>query len=192
SQPQLAQSRGVSEFELPGGGFGVDADAQYYFFRWKAVTFGVGGQVTLARSHSAETSVGGVVERAVTERFTSIAPQISFNFGTGNGWSYISGGIGASKWFIVPDGYDPLPADEERLKTINYGGGARWFVKRHLAFHFDVRFYAIDPGTPAFGFPGSPRTTLMIAGAGISLKETGLTLSRGARLPAFPPRRAAP
>ena len=36
-----------------------------------------------------------------------------------------------------------------RLKTINYGGGARWFAKAHVAFSFDVRFYAINPG-PAF------------------------------------------
>jgi hypothetical protein len=25
---------------------------------------------------------------------TTITPQLSFNFGTGNGWSYISGGLG--------------------------------------------------------------------------------------------------
>ena len=40
-----------------------------------------------------------------------------------------------------------MAADEEPLKTINYGGGARWFTKTHLAFSFDVRFYAINPGT---------------------------------------------
>ena len=71
---------------------------------------------------------------------------------------------------IVPDGSPPLPVDEERLKTINYGGGARWFAKRHLAFTFDVRFYAINPGTPAFGFPSSPRTTLLVIGAGASVR----------------------
>ena len=27
----------------------------------------------------------------------------------------------------------PLPDQESRSKTINYGGGARWFVKKHLA-----------------------------------------------------------
>ena len=100
----------------------------------------------------------------------SAAPQLSFNFGTGHGWSYLSGGIGRSTWSIVPDGRDPLNADRERLETINYGGGARWFVKPHLAFSVDARFYAIYPGTPDGGRPGGPRTTLLIVGAGISVK----------------------
>jgi hypothetical protein len=76
-----------------------------------------------------------------------------------------------SQWSLVPAGRDELfPSDTERLKTINYGGGARWFAKRHLAFSFDVRFYAINPGPPYLGNPGSPRTTLMIIAAGVSLK----------------------
>ena len=28
---------------------------------------------------------------------------------------------------------------------LNYGGGARWFNSPHLAFTFDIRFYAISP-----------------------------------------------
>jgi len=32
------------------------------------------------------------------------------------------------------------------VRTFNYGGGARWFAKPHLAFHVDVRLHAIDPG----------------------------------------------
>ena len=39
-----------------------------------------------------------VIGRPVTERFTHLAPELSFNFGTGNGWSYLSGGIGRSTW----------------------------------------------------------------------------------------------
>ena len=60
--------------------------------------------------------------------------------------------------------------DVERLKTIDYGGGARWFAKRHLAFSFDVRFYAINPSTPVNGLPPSPRTRLFVVGAGVSIK----------------------
>jgi hypothetical protein len=56
------------------------------------------------------------------------------------------------------------------LKTINYGGGARWFAKKHLAFSFDVRFHAINPGTASGGFPPSPRTTFLVIGAGVSVK----------------------
>jgi hypothetical protein len=102
--------------------------------------------------------------RPATETFKTFAPQLSLNFGTGHGWSYLSGGIGASIWSIVPDGQEPRPVDTDRIRTVNYGGGARWFAKPHLAFSFDVRFYQIDP------YVDSPRTTLLVIGAGISVK----------------------
>ena len=70
------------------------------------------------------------------------------------------------------------PPNSDPLKTINYGGGARWFIKPHVAFSFDVRFYAINPGTAGTAliqgvltpFDGTPRTALLIIGAGLSLK----------------------
>ena len=169
---ELAESRGLSLAELPGHGVGVDVGAHVYLLKWRAITFGLGGELTFGRAHSTPPAVAGqaTLLRPVTERFTSVAPQLSFNFGTGHGWSYLSGGIGQSVWSIHVEGEEPGPADLARLKTINYGGGARWFAKQHLAFSLDVRFYAIDPGTPEFAFPGSPRTTLMIIGAGVSVK----------------------
>ena len=58
----------------------------------------------------------------------------------------------------------------QALVEVDTRNGIQLFLNPHLAFHFDVRFYAIDPGTPELGLPGSPRTTLLIAGVGISLK----------------------
>ncbi len=168
----LAASRGLDQTTLPKLGLGVNVGLHVYPFHLRAVTFGVGAEVALARAHHS-LSTGGTqsaVDTAVTEQFASFSPQLSFNFGTGNGWSYLSGGIGVTAWSLVPDGNDALPPDVEHLKTINYGGGARWFIKPHLAFSFDVRFYAVNPTTPALGLPGAPRTTRMIAGAGISIK----------------------
>jgi hypothetical protein len=171
SDQELADSRGLDIEELPGRALGLDVGAHVYVFRWKGVTFGLGAQYMRARSKSSELVEDDEIElRGVTEQLTSFAPQLSFNFGTGNGWSYISGGIGTSTWSLVIDGEEPGPADEERLYTINYGGGARWFAKPHLAFTFDVRFYAINPGAPTAEFPGSPRTTLLVLGAGVSFK----------------------
>ena len=169
---KLAESRGLSLAELPGLGVGVDVGAHVYLPKWRAITFGIGGELTFGRAHSTPPTVAGqpTFVRPVTERFMSVAPQLSFNFGTGHGWSYLSGGIGKSVWSIHPDGEEPGEADLAQLKTINYGGGARWFAKQHLAFSFDVRFYTVDPSTPQFGFPSRPRTTLMIIGAGVSLK----------------------
>lgn len=168
---QLADSRGLDLRELPGTGLGIDAGVHLSVLKWKAVTFGLGGLATLGRSRSSAFNVENQpIRRAVTQRFTSMTPQLSFNFGTGDGWSYISGGIGRSTWSVVTEGGLLRPADEEGLRTINYGGGARWFIKRHVAFTFDVRFHDRDPGSPHDGAPGSPRTRLIIIGAGISLK----------------------
>ena len=169
SSEELADSRGMTLAELPGPGFGLQAGLHVYPLRWRAITFGLGAEVigTRSRQVPADTTSG---LRSAEEKFLSAAPQLSFNFGSGTGWSYLSGGIGLSQWSIVPDGQEPFPSDTDRLKTINYGGGARWFSKPHLAFSFDVRFYAINPGSPYLGHPGSPRTTLMVISAGVSLK----------------------
>jgi len=172
----LAQSRGMALAELPGSGLGLQVGVHLYLLRWRAVTFGVGGELAASRARQtpaalpAEAIAAGIQPvRPAEERFTSIAPQLSFNFGTGHGWSYLSGGMGQSIWSIVPEGQDDYPPDTDRLKTINYGGGARWFIKAHLAFSFDVRFYAINPGS-AYTFSQSPRTTLLVVGAGVSVK----------------------
>jgi hypothetical protein len=171
NNPQLEQSRDLETGELPGTGLGVHVSAMVYVFTWKAITFGLGGDAAFARSHHSGALISeGVLGRSVTERFTHVAPELSFNFGNGNGWSYLSGGIGRSTWSIVPDGAEPLPADQHPLETINYGGGAKWFLNRHLAFSVDARFYAVYPGIPDDSRPASPRTTLLIAGAGVTIK----------------------
>ena len=160
--------------ELPGRGLGVQAGVHLYPLRWHAITFGLGGE--LAASRARKTPQASSQTLIVSEeRYTSIAPQLSFNFGNGNGWSYLSGGLGQSTWSLVPAGRVSSLQDSERLKTINYGGGARWFIKSHVAFSFDVRLYAINPGLPGLSANGavrpcSPRTTLMVIGAGASIK----------------------
>lgn len=170
---QLAFSRGLNPTELPGAGLGVHGGVHFYVLTWKAVTFGLGVDATVARAHKASRVVTEMQStRATTATLLHAAPELSFNFGDGDGWSYLSGGIGPSVWSLTPDGAPRTDADIERLQTINYGGGARWFIKPHLAFSLDVRFYAINPGTPnpGTGLPGSPRTTLLFIGAGISTK----------------------
>ena len=168
--PQLAQSRGLSQAELPGSGRGVSAGVHVYPAKFGPVTVGIGGQATIGRAHGVPAAVVQSGLRAVTETFKSFAPQLSLNFGNGHGWSYLSAGIGRSIWSIVPDGADPRSADQEVLTTIDYGGGARWFAKKHLAFSLDVRLYEIKAGTGQEGLPGSPRTVLLVVGAGISVK----------------------
>jgi hypothetical protein len=174
---QLAASRAMDLAELPGAGLGIQAGAHLYLLKIKAVTFGIGAEFAAGRASqtptptTTTTTTTATTLRASEERFSTFSPQLSLNFGNGRGWSYVSGGIGVSNWALVPEGQEGFPPDAESLKTINYGGGARWFAKPHLAFSFDVRFYVISPGTPFIADRlGSPRTTLMIIGAGISLK----------------------
>jgi hypothetical protein len=177
SSPALAASHDVVVAELPGRGLGLQVGGQVYFFRWRAVTFGIGGEYAASRGRKhppdtpgSSTATDATTLRETEEKFSSKGTSLSFNFGTGHGWSYISGGIGQSTWSVIPVGRAAFPSDQERLKTINYGGGARWFAKAHLAFSFDVRFYAINPGPAFLDFPGSPRTTMLVIGAGVSLK----------------------
>jgi hypothetical protein len=165
---QLAASRGLTIAQLPGSGLGVQIGAHLYLLHVKVITFGVGAEFAAGRSRQAATTVNPV---GTEERFTTFAPQLSFNFGNGHGWSYLSGGLGRSLWAIAPQGLQGSPADTEPLKTLNYGGGARWFAKPHLAFSLDVRIYVISPGTPFFvDTPGGPRANLLVIGAGISVK----------------------
>lgn len=170
ASPLLAASRNLTLAELPGPGLGAQIGVHVYPLKWRTITFGIGGEVAGSRSRFTPAATSTIDLRSTEEKFLTAAPQLSFNFGSGHGWSYLSGGIGLSQWSLIPSGREPFPGDTERLKTINYGGGARWFAKTHLAFSFDVRFYAINPGSPYLGNNGSPRTTLVVIGAGVSVK----------------------
>jgi hypothetical protein len=169
----LALSRELALDELPGRGWGLHGGVHVYPFSWRAVTFGFGVDATAARTHKAGRTLNtGAVLRDVTETFTHIAPELSLNFGDGDGWSYLSAGVGPSAWRVDVEGRLPVGADSERLQTTNWGGGARWFIKQHLAFSLDVRVYDINPSSPV---PDTdqrtqPRIRMLIIGAGISMK----------------------
>ena len=168
---EVADSRGLKVTDLPGAGLGGQLALHLYPLTWRAITLGLGGEVVVARArHAPDTADTTATAATVTQSFRTLDAQLSLNFGSGNGWSYLSGGIGRSNMSILPEGREALDTDNEVLKTINYGGGARWFAKRHVAFSFDLRFYALNPGTGSCGFPGSPRQTFMSIGAGVSVK----------------------
>jgi hypothetical protein len=182
--PQLAASRRLVQAELPGSGIGVSLGVHIYLPKIAGITVGLGGEAMIGRSSaSPEPNPAAAVQlRPVTETFKEISPQLSLNFGNGTGWSYLSAGIGRALWSIVPEGRTPLDIDGSPLRTISYGGGARWFAKKRLAFSLDVRVYEIDGGLPSLDFPpsppdvattgppGSPRTLLLVIGAGISVR----------------------
>jgi hypothetical protein len=169
--PNVASSIGVATEDLPTRGFGLVVGAHVYPLRLGIVTIGLGGEISKAtRGRTTNTGTDTApVEVGVDTRFSAVSPQISFNFGARDGWSYISGGIGWSK-YTTENRAHPLPDAESATKTINYGGGARWFARKHLAFGFDVRFYAVNPQLATATRPGFPRMTLLSLCGGISVR----------------------
>ncbi len=167
----LARPYGLSGVNLPGLGLGADIGAHVYPLRLKWVTFGLGVSGVVGRAHASpvQQADGTVVGKDVNARFSAIAPQISFNFGSAAGWSYLSGGLGTARLEIrtpdtAPDTTWP------RRKTINYGGGGRWFVRDHMAVTFDVRFYAMNPVPETPTVKPSPRLRMLVISIGMSLR----------------------
>jgi hypothetical protein len=167
----IASGIGVTVPNLPGRAFGLVVGAHWYPARLGKVTFGAGGEMLVARrGRTINTGTDAApVETTVNSRFSALSPQFSFNFGARDGWSYISGGIGWST-FTAERKDAPLPDQESRSKTINYGGGARWFAKKHLALTVDLRFYAVNPQEATSTRPGFPRMTLMAFSVGAAVR----------------------
>ena len=170
-------------------GLAFDAGGHIYLIRIGPARVGIGagftgvsGKTSPAPAPSGFTSSMAVP--SVHTRITTIAPQLSFNFGTSEGWSYISAGIGPAKARTTASAFTTSSRDgavttddgavttegsalSRSLRDINVGGGARWFTHRHLAISFDVRFHVVsDTG----GETPIPRTTLVVVTGGMSLK----------------------
>jgi hypothetical protein len=163
--PPLAAS------SVPSRGFGVDVGAHLYILSFGLVRVGVGANVVRVRSTAVGTvaavddaeSNGGEGQR-MTLTMQMIAPQVSANFGSRDGWSYLSAGLGTAS--ITTETADVLPGRQEsgRLRSVNFGGGARWFIRPRLAFGFDLRAYRVAAGA------GTPRTSMFAVGAGLSIR----------------------
>jgi hypothetical protein len=169
----LAESRHMNVAELPGAGLGAQVGLHIYPLHTRIVTIGLGGELAIGRARQTPAAgailADGTPLRAAEEKVLMLSPQLSLNFGNGSGWSYLSAGLGQTTWSLTTDDLGDYPPNHDKLKTLNYGGGARWFIKPHVAFSFDVRFYAISPGF-AYIFPATPRATLLIISAGASFK----------------------
>lgn len=168
SDPQLAASRNIPPEQLPASGPGIHVGAHWYPVRLRRVTFGLGASLLSARATSSPDLEKTPTAVAMVTRFTALNPQLSFNFGHKRGFSYISGGIFTSTLSV--DRQSAIRRPSPGLKTINYGGGARWFAKPRVAFSFDLRFYAVNPAEATADYSGNPRHTFTVFSAGISLQ----------------------
>lgn len=170
--PTVATDLGVSSTDLPTRGLGLVLGAHLYPVRRQNFALGIGGELLL-RARGSKTVPPTVEDGpdgpAVVTSMTALSPQLSLNFGKRDGWSYLSGGIGWASIASELSG-SPLEDAESRPRAINYGGGARWFAKEHLAFSLDLRFYAISLQEATATRPAYPRVTVMIFSAGISAR----------------------
>lgn len=167
---------------IPGRGVGLDAGGHVYVARFKRGAIGIGGMLLLARGKasppqaatSSTSSTPLTALPAVTTTLTAIVPQVSFNFGHRLGWSYVSGGIGrtraTSKIVESLAGRTVAPTQSSWARTVNYGGGARWFINDHLAFNLELRWYKIARVEETATRGPLPKQSLLTAGAGISIR----------------------
>lgn len=176
-EPDIAKGLDVETVNLPVRSFGLAGGAHVYPWRSSKMALGVGGEFVLGRGSRTLDILGAdgkptmpaTKSPTVRRHFTSFAPEFSLNFGHRNGWSYISGGaFGRSK--LYADRLDKPQTDAPMRKTLNYGGGARWFTSDHVAFSVDFRWYSIaeQPQTATGVF--QPRTTLLVLSGGIAIK----------------------
>ena len=133
---------------VPTRGFGGSLGAHVYAFRLGPGRFGLGVDLSYARGTSVD----------VQTTFLAIDPQISFNFGTADGWSYLSAGVGTARVKTEPVGLS------ESVQVFNWGGGARWFLNPHFGIGFDIRVRMLSAGDFV------PKGTSVAAAVGLSLK----------------------
>ena len=171
---------------IPTRAFGFDLGGHVYLFQLGPARVGFGADLFRLRgtaSPSKPVTTGSTTTPPpapsapttpdITVSVTTIAPQISVNFGGSTGWSYLSAGLGRAQVITERSAFDKGQAarlESGQVTSQNFGGGARWFTSDHLAFTFDIRFHLLSPGKPQGDVRGTPRTRIVSASAGISLR----------------------
>jgi hypothetical protein len=156
---------------VPSRGNGFDVGGHIYFGRFRGARLGFGanlisvrGTATPPTATSATTTNAPSGPPAVRVALRTIAPQVSLNFGTEDGWSYLSAGAGITDVDARTLDSVETSRNSSRVMTINAGAGARWFVKRRLAVGFDARLHRLGKTDTM------SRSMLFSIAAGISLR----------------------
>jgi hypothetical protein len=154
---------------VPSRGFGLEGGAHVYPVQWGPVRLGLGAALTMARGTAKATATG---TPDVVTKTTTFAPQLSFNFGHRQGFSYLSAGYGAAK--VASDatavGTTPaLTSDSGWSGAMNIGGGARWFISEHFGVGFEARWHRLSAQDAVGGRLAAPRATLFHLAVGISV-----------------------
>ena len=165
---------------VPSRGLGFEVGGHANVFRRGAFALGVGASWLVARGSTSPPEPPDATPPApqtlpdVHTRVTAFAPQVSLNFGHSLGWSYLSAGLGRtrveSEATLAGNSTTFTPQDSEWVKTINFGGGARWFLNDHVGVGFDLRWHNLSPVPASATHPGASRASLLVAGAGVVIK----------------------
>ena len=182
ADPILASALDVVVTNMPKQGFGYAVGGQVYPFRKGPVTFGFGGEVMVSTASLTlePTTEGGEPGPTVNRKLTVVSPTVSLNFGKRQGWSYLTGGVGYSTFTLEREA-EPTPPDIIVIGTpvvdptpqplaINYGGGARWFLTRHIALTMDLRFYRIQAQPAGVTRAAIPKTRVLVLSIGTAFK----------------------
>jgi hypothetical protein len=169
--PSTVTALAIDANNLPRRGLGLSAGAHVYPFRLGKVTIGFGGEWVVAHGSDTEPPAqqGGPANPKVTTSFSVISPHVSLNFGSKQGWSYLSAGMGPSNFTTEREDH-PVGDATSHPRAIHYGGGARWFTNQHLAFTFDLRFYRIAAQDATTNRPAYGGRRMLVLSGGISVK----------------------
>jgi hypothetical protein len=166
---------------VPGRAWGLAAGATVYPVRFGIVTLGLGASISTAKGKGESLTIPTGSGADATDRVTPIVrthvlnlmPQLSVNFGHKYGWSYLSAGLGRSKVSSSADAVDTTPqmiVPDSWNQALNFGGGARWFMKPHLGAGFDVRFVKLGSRGVSGAIPPAKRTQMITFSVGISIQ----------------------
>lgn len=178
--------------ETPSLGTGIVLGAHVYPLRLGAMRIGIGASVLQVRatatqaapdaeSDSISSSTTPVATNPdVDATFSSIAPELSLNFGSAQGWSYISAGAGRATLTTGTSafggGQSGVEATGAQLleggsrRSVNVGGGARWFTSARLAFSLDLRWHIVSAGASADNGQAAAPVTMFVASAGVGFR----------------------
>jgi hypothetical protein len=154
---------------VPARGYGIDLGGHVYVFTLGPARVGLGASMMIIRSSGSAPAAteDPVPTQGVTLTLRTVAPRISFNFGSREGWSYLSAGAGVASVTTRTEEVSPGRRESGQLRSLNVGGGARWFITPRMAFGFDVRAHRV---AGAGGSNPTPPWTVMAIGAGLSLR----------------------
>lgn len=172
---------------IPTASLGFGIGGHVYLFHLGPARVGLGASLTRVGGAASPRAPSGSTSSppprptvpSVQTRVRMFTPQLSLNFGSSRGWSYLSAGVGqiavgtTTSEFATGSGSSARVTPERTqetaaLQTVNVGGGARWFNGEHLAFSFDVRLHKARGRTK--NAVSTAPVTLITASAGISLK----------------------